>query len=436
MDKWMIRSKILEFKNLQITIPNGTVNKSYNFTFEDIFFLTNHINKLYFSGIEEIGLSYDQNTKSLQGIPSKSGNFKVIILFKIEGEQTSTTVNEKEITFLINPDPKSLWKDIPSDTESIFWKVDDRSMSQELEEKSIVVSSKRGRSHKNVGSYRDDDFAFKQIKNSKWNIIAVSDGAGSATFSRKGSQLICNEVVKYFEENIVNEQKLKSLEEEVSTLDFNEETSLSNEVLISTKKTLYKAVIHSHEKLNELALQTYNETPHLFDKNTNEKNCINSFHSTLVFTAFKKFANGYVFLSFSVGDCPACIISKDKKQSTMLNWLDIGEFGGGTRFITQRNIFYSEDRPMATRFSVHFQKDFSFLFLMSDGIYDPKFEVEANLNKIEKWNEFIEDLQGLNESNITIDFNAPIKSIENNLNDWMDFWSRGNHDDRTLAIIF
>ena len=39
----------------------------------------------------------------------------------------------------------------------------------------------------------------------------------------------------------------------------------------------------------------------------------------------------------------------------------------------------------------------SFIFLMTDGIYDPKFIVEANLEKNEKWKEFLEDLNGNNE---------------------------------------
>jgi hypothetical protein len=57
-----------------------------------------------------------------------------------------------------------LWKDIPSDTNDMFWKEDDVSVSDKLGDKNIVVSSKRGRSHKNVGSFRDDDFSFNTLK--------------------------------------------------------------------------------------------------------------------------------------------------------------------------------------------------------------------------------------------------------------------------------
>ena len=45
------------------------------------------------------------------------------------------------------------------------------------------------------------------------------------------------------------------------------------------------------------------------------------------------------------------MMNKDQSQTTLLNWLDVGEFGGGTRFITQPNIFHSTEHPMASRFN-------------------------------------------------------------------------------------
>jgi hypothetical protein len=73
---------------------------------------------------------------------------------------------------------------------------------------------------------------------------------------------------------------------------------------------------------------------------------------------------------------------------------------------------------------------------MTDGIYDPKFVIEANLEKSEKWNEFLKDLKGENEDNIKVDFDSSNAEIASQLSDWMNFWSQGNHDDRTLAIVY
>jgi hypothetical protein len=156
----------------------------------------------------------------------------------------------------------------------------------------------------------------------------------------------------------------------------------------------------------------------------------------LIFSLFKKFDFGYAVLTFGVGDCPIAVINKDKTMSTLMNWLDVGEFGGGTRFITQAEIFHSESNPMPTRFNFQIFPDFSYIFLMTDGIYDPKFVVEANLEKDEKWVDFLADLEGNNPEKIKVNFNYENNEIEQELSKWMDFWSTGNHDDRTLAIIY
>jgi hypothetical protein len=156
--------------------------------------------------------------------------------------------------------------------------------------------------------------------------------------------------------------------------------------------------------------------------------------ATLIFTLWKKYETGYAFLSFGVGDCPIAILNKEVTEVTLMNWIDVGEFGGGTRFITMPEIFTAE--KFATRFGFKWMPDFSYLFLMSDGIYDPKFVVEAALPKIEKWQEFLADLDGNNEAGIKVALRADNPEIEQQFSRWMDFWSPGNHDDRTLAIIF
>lgn len=435
MEKWEIRTNVINFQNETVRVPNGTQNIAYSHTFSPSFFQEHHIIDYDLTGLEAIGFTFDKETLTLSGTPQISGNFKIQILFKVEGESESAEKNNKAIDIVFNPDPKSLWKNIPSDTEAIFWKEENSSISDTLGEKSIIISSKRGRSHQNDGSFRDDDFAYKHFKENDWSIIAVSDGAGSASFSRQGSKVACQEIINYFENEILPSKKLEEIE---AKLDEFYETK--NEVLLEEgknegKKVLYKAVLHAHSKINDLAQKTFNENPTLFTKK-NATYHAEYFHATLIVTAIKKMKVGNLILTFGVGDCPIGIVNKDKTEARLLNWLDVGEFGGGTRFITQPTIFHSTERPMSSRFNAHIQEDFSHLFLMTDGIYDPKFEVEANLEKTEKWLEFIDDLEGKNEDTIGIDFSAELSEAEVQLNNWMDFWSKGNHDDRTLAIIY
>lgn len=434
MEKWKIKASILDFNNLSLFIPNGKENIDYHYSFEKEFLSNNKITHLEFSELENIGLEYNEENLSIKGTPTGSGNFKLKILFKVIGELENTPLNEKLINFVINPDPKSLWKDIPSDKDAIYWKEDNFSTSGQLKDKSIVISSKRGRSHQNVGSFRDDHAEYKSFKETGWTVVAVSDGAGSATLSRKGSELACKEVINYFE-NHLTEEELTSFEDKI-----NQFRETKDEVVLEQAKNegiraIYKASVRAFTEIEKIADQTFIENPEL--KN-NPKARVNTdyFHATLIFTAFKKFDIGYVFLSFSVGDCPIGIVNKEGTNAKLLNWLDVGEFGGGTRFLTQREIFSSKEREITTRFNFHVQQDFSYLFLMTDGIYDAKFMVEANLDKTEKWLEFIDDLKGNNEEKKSINFGDELSQVETELSEWMDFWSKGNHDDRTLAIVY
>ncbi len=434
MDKWKIKNRIADILAQQIIIPNATIGKPYQGKLD--FQKLNLTDLIFekFEGLTEIGLDFNKLTDTIEGTPTQSGDIKFKLFFKIEGESESTLQNEKLISLVVNPDPKTLWKDIASDKNDIFWKEDNVSITEILGEKNIVVSSKRGRSHKNVGSFRDDDFSFKHFEKTGWSVVVVSDGAGSYSLSRKGSQIACNAVIEYFEQN-ADIEKTKEFETKLSEYNNSKEDNLVKEIEILAKQNLYKATVFVHTKIKEHSEETFKTNPELFN-NPKAKNYLDYYHSTLIFSLFKKYDFGFVILTFGVGDCPIAVMNKEKTETTLLNWLDVGEHGGGTRFITEPDIFINTERPIITRFNFKIVPDFSYLFLMTDGIYDAKFVVEANLEKNEKWREFVEDLEGKNEENIKVDFNPNNTEIANQLSTWMDFWSTGNHDDRTLAIVF
>ena len=434
MEKWKIKTRVSDIISQQVILPNGTIGKSYSakFDFEDLK-LTDLIKK-EFHGLRELGLTFNSETNEIQGIPIKSGDLKIKFLFKTEMENGDTPLNEKDINLIVNPDPKTLWKNIPSDRDDPFWKEDNITAFARLGKKHIVAASKRGRSHQNVGSFRDDDFSFKHIEETGWSVVSVSDGAGSYSLARLGSQIACHAIVDYFEENS-NSDNFQELEQKLKEFNKTKDEALLEETRNFSKQILYKATLHVHNTIKDHAGETIIRSPELFN-NPKAKTPLDYYHATLIFVLFKKFDFGYVIMSFGVGDCPIAIMNLEKTNTKMLNWLDVGEFGGGTRFITQPDIFHSTERPMSTRFNFTIEPDFSYLFLMSDGIYDPKFVVEANLEKHEKWIEFLDDLGGKNEEDLCVKLNSENKEIEQQLSRWMDFWNPGNHDDRTLAIIF
>lgn len=418
MAKWKLEDSIAEIMQKPVRVLNATVGKPYETKFDFDKFGWKNITAYEFTGLGEAGLMYDEKTKQLTGTPTQSGDRKIVFKFKVEGQPQDAPFNEKPLMLIINPDPKSLWKNLESDKNDPYWKADDVTVFAPISDRHILVSSKRGRSHANVGSFREDDFAFKDLENG-WSIVVVSDGAGSAKVSRQGSVIACNGIVDYFLEKSSIENMVE-FDELMKQYKASEGADIENKLKLFVYNNLGKAVFQVHKKLEDFAA----------------KNgvTLKDLSSTLVFSLFKKYDIGYAMLSFGVGDCPMAVLNKDVLKVTLLNWIDVGEFGGGTRFITMPEIFKSD--KFASRFGFNLVDDFSYLFLMSDGIYDPKFVVESSLPDMKKWKAFLADLDGKNEDNAKVELSLGNKDIEEQFSVWMDFWSIGNHDDRTLAIVF
>lgn len=419
MANWKLKTRIDDILLQSVSLPNGTVNKKYEANLDFIKLGWNDVIYFEIQGLDDSGFEFNNEEELLFGNPIISGDLKIKLLFRIDGEEENSILNEKTITIIINPDPKSLWKNIDSDKTDPYWKEDNVAISSNFLDKKIVIASKRGRSHANVGSFRDDDFALKNINDTGWSVLAVSDGAGSASLSRQGSKLACDLVLTYFEANFT-EEYLKEFDENLLNHHNKTDEESSKKISNFVSDNLSKAAWFVHKELEKFSIEL--ERP------------LKDLHATLIFAIIKKYEFGYAILTFGVGDCPIGLLNKDLTEIKLMNWLDVGEFGGGTRFITMPEIFKSD--KFYTRFGFTLVDDFSYLMLMTDGIYDPKFVVEVNLEKIEKWNEFLEDLKGENEDNCKLDFNKENTEIANQLSTWMDFWNPGNHDDRTLAIIY
>lgn len=418
MAKWKLEERIADIIAQPVRILNATVGKPYEAKFDFEKFNWKDITSFRFEGLEQAGLRYDEVTRQITGVPVESGDIKFVFKFKVEGEPEEAAFHEKPIVLIVNPDPKSLWKNLPNDRNDPYWKEDNVTMFSPLGGRHILVSSKRGRAHANVGSYREDDFAFSDLDNG-WSIVIVADGAGSAKISRKGSAIACNGILDFFKEPS-SVESMAGFDELLKQHADNKSDETQKKLNRFVYNNLGKAAFVVHKKLETFAAE--------------KGVTLKDLSSTLVFTLFKKYDIGYAMLSFGVGDCPVAVLNKDLSEVTLMNRMDVGEFGGGTRFITMPEIFQSE--KFATRFGFKLISDFSYLILMSDGIYDPKFVVEANLPNIKKWQEFLEDLNGKNEDGVKVELKADNTSIQEQFDRWMDFWSPGNHDDRTLAIVF
>jgi Protein phosphatase 2C len=416
-DSWKLTARINDILSQQLLLTNGTVGKPYTHKINFFQHGLNDLVRVDINGLEAIGLSYDHGTETISGTPTQSGDTQIALHFLLQAQPEDAELNIKKMMLIINPDPRSLWKTLESDQSAPFWKPDQAFEVGTFLDKRILAISKRGRSHANVGSFRDDDFAFKSFENG-WHVATLADGAGSAKISREGSRVACQEVLSLFKNT--KPGLLTELEAHVTSMQIEKTEELTRSLNVCIYELLSGIAKGVHNALLETAVKAEAELKDL--------------HSTLVFLLAKKFDFGYVMLHFSVGDCPIALVETGEEASHLLNKLDVGEYGGGTRFITMPEIFTSD--KYTSRLGFKQITDFSHLFLMTDGIYDPKFGVEAQLLNIAAWKEFLADLRGNNESKTAINFSEQSTEVlEQQSFDWMDFWSPGNHDDRTLLII-
>jgi serine/threonine protein phosphatase PrpC len=364
----------------------------------------------------------------VKGRPTTPGDFTVNLCYKHKGWLEGEPITVIKIPVAFNPDPRSLWKNIETPKDIIFYKPDYESEYLKVEgnetsgpRKDIVAASQRGRSHAQEGKPRDDHFKLYHCDESDWYIIAVADGAGSAKYSRKGSEIACETVVNYCKEQLL---KCPEFEDKIRAYkNAEDEEDARKQMANIIYNIIGNAAFKAHKSIKDAAI-------------ANEFS-IKDFATTLMFAICKKFDFGWFVASYWVGDGAMCIFNKDKQTFRLLGIPDEGEFSGQTRFLTMPEIFKDAKSVMdRLRFSI--EEDFTALMLMTDGISDPMFETDKNLNSYNKWEEFWNKLHiGFSDDNI-----PGVELIDDNeearfqLLRWMDFWSPGNHDDRTIAILY
>lgn len=415
-----------EIRSLGLRFPNGTVLKDYKAKFQ---LPLDKISNPTLVGAEELGLAMsitEDGTCVLSGRPVKAGDYTVKLRYNtIEGMEAS----ELTIPIAFNPNPRDLWKSIPTDPNIQYYKEDTESAYVKVEgdadnypKKDIVAASQRGRSHAQEGKARDDHFALYHCPDSDWYIIAVADGAGSAKYSRKGSEIACNTAVEHCIEQLLDNPDFES-----AIAEFEADKQNPSKRSVLTKHVIdivYRGATKAHEAIKRVA-------------DANEDFKLKDFATTLMFAICKKYEFGWFIASFWVGDGAICLYDENAGTAKLLGTPDEGEFSGQTRFLTMPDIF-RDPEVYQKRLRMSIVPDFTALFLMTDGVSDPMFETDKNLNDFAKWKEFYRQLQnGFPEDDIQgVDLSDNNESAKNQLLDWLNFWSSGNHDDRTLAILY
>ena len=325
---------------------------------------------------------------------------------------------------------KNLWKDIPCSTDMPYFKPNTKNLGYDvLEGRKIIGASIRGRSHAHEGLARDDDFGFLVTENCKWKIVVVSDGAGSAKFSRRGSELVCDRVIKYCKEILENGfSEINTYVKNLELQHYDGNKSIPPKVLHEIKILSYKVVVQAAFSARKDIEREVIFTKEKFGQETT----IKDFSTTCLILVTKKCSFGELVISFSIGDGAIACIVPNQTEPYLLN---SGEYAGQTNFITTDSIFRDSSILFNQRLQVRVFNCYEAIVVMTDGVSDPFFDVEDNLKDNCYWNSFWKNLTHEGQEHLNLESD----SAENNsqlLLNWLNFYKQGYHDDRTIVVVY
>ncbi len=328
---------------------------------------------------------------------------------------------------------KNLWKDIPCSTDMPYFKPNTKNLGYDvLEGRKIIGASIRGRSHAHEGLARDDDFGFLVTENCKWKIVVVSDGAGSAKFSRRGSELVCDSVIKYCKE--ILEDGFSEINTYVKNLElqhYDGNKSIPPKVLHEIKVLSYKVVVQAAFSARKDIEREVIFTKEKFGQETT----IKDFSTTCLILVTKKCSFGELVISFSIGDGAIACIVPNQTEPYLLSMVDSGEYAGQTNFITTDSIFRDSSILFNQRLQVRVFNCYEAIVVMTDGVSDPFFDVEDNLKDNCYWNSFWKNLTHEGQEHLNLESDSAESNSQLLLN-WLNFYKQGYHDDRTIVVVY
>ena len=147
---------------------------------------------------------------------------------------------------------------------------------------------------------------------------------------------------------------------------------------------------------------------------------LKDYASTALIALQRQFPFGTLCACYWVGDGAAAVY-RQGREVLLLGAADTGEYAGQTRFLDERAVT-AEAIGARTQFVL--VEDLTAFVLMTDGVSDPKFDTDARLQALPLWDALWAELDPLVQQ----------PQPHEHLLQWLDFWSPGNHDDRTLLL--
>ncbi len=420
------------------------------------------------TGLSELGLDarIEGNGRLIIfGTPKQTfdGNicFKWATVNKDGGKPTETFDTSRTFS-VIASDPFSLWEKHDPSEGLPYAKPLDVCEGVKLDLKSpitILAARKRGRSHEHVGSFCDDHYAMRLANKTpeeykgvvsekdsrKWHVFAVADGAGSAKYSRKGSQLACDTVVNYLSDVLEGSKDLdeRIVKKLMTEWDGKSESDggfrVGDPELIECDARELGVDKYVHNAVYKAYMAILNEAQKR-NAEVRDNTAVRDYHTTLMFLAAKRIVKPkmlhpmWALISYWIGDGGLAIYRPSGKKDSVLTLgsPDGGEYAGETRFLTMKEEIAEE--PILRRTRVTLVRYFESIVMTTDGVTDPYFPTDSRLKDSNCWNKFWGEI--LPEiAPGALDKNLSPEDRAKSLLKGMEFKVKGCHDDRTMLTL-
>lgn len=381
----------------------------------------------------------DFDAHRIKGEPTVGSDIKLHLVFTCRGYEGVT--HELDLLLTCNMDPELRWKEIERDQsddapvvseedklkltkmaeavrstassngvpkpDDVFSKPSRVSRRQKSEDFDLAYASIRGRSHIRSGSFREDHVEAEFFLEGKAVAIVVSDGAGSAPLSRRGSFIVATVGIKCLIE--LGQKLVKDPE----ALKGRTETAIDG----------FAAAVQSiRSQIGDEAECIKAQYPDFLAK---------EMYATFLAALVLPTASGHVLLTYSAGDGAIGLgFAGDVSGSKCV--ADHGQSAGQTLFILNKG---AEDAAKRLTFTA-LPESFA-LLLMSDGVSDPRIQQGEEL-KPEIWNLLGDELKPLVRGEPVSRDAERVETYKERgpLCAWLDSYEKGHHDDRTIAVLF
>lgn len=347
-------------------------------------------------------LAFNASSGEFTGTPAAAGDYAVSVRWTLGGDTAYTS----ECLLFVNPDPRSLWKQLEPPAGDAYFKPNTDAALIEGPEFKIAAASRRGRSHEHVGSFRDDDFFIHHDAPSGWSVLMVADGAGSAKNSRWGSKLAVAAAGNHIASQLAGE----------FGAGMSEALAGWSSDMAAASQAMHAPFYRLFQEASRLAVQAIEEEAKAKGVAPKE------YATTLLTAAVRREGNDTFLATFWMGDGAIAAYGPSGKVRLM-GTPDSGEFAGQTRFLDRAAL---TDPGFGKRLVLGRYANLAGVIVMTDGVSDPRFETDNALADAANWDALWDELNPL--------LAAP--EPQKALLEWLNFFTPGHHDDRTLAVLW